>query len=573
MGRAFVAVADDAYAMYQNPAGLARLKTLQVSSMYSKLIEEVDYTQLGIVNAMSREALGIGYLKASVGGSLLARRDTVTDRIVPEGSGAIGYNSSVLFISYAVDPDKYFPHPYLKNLHLGGSLKIFSQALTGLPTADVSALGHDLDLGLIYTPTPWLSLGAAGYNVLPYNMGGQLMWGSGITESIPCGAKLGWAAKLLGRDGLREVKFLNQELYLAYDYEFFPYNRRPPLNHVGLEWLPGEILSLRIGMDQDAVAVGGGMIGYNNNFSAGIGLTLFRMRFDYAFHTFGELTENTTHFFSLTYGIEKEKPPVYAPPIPQIYLEIIEPDEKSITYSPYLIIKGKLLHPDLVKEIRINGAAANLYPDATFWAVAHLAKYGKNILEIKALSPTGRIQEVKSLIAVRLASFKDIRENHPLLETLGGLVVLGYVSGFKDGTFRPQNSITRADFINILQKTGKAPLIVKGYIAGTLRMQRALTRAEAVTMLSKFAQLKEPVYLYERPFSDVSTKHWAASAIAAAKKQGWLNYLKGKKFMPDQKITRMETIEILSQIEFIKERLGELFDRQDRVVPPETKGI
>jgi hypothetical protein len=92
-------------------------------------------------------------------------------------------------------------------------------------------------------------------------------------------------------------------------------------------------------------------------------------------------------------------------------------------------------------------------------------------------------------------------------------------------------------------------------------------------MLSKFAQLKEPVYLYERPFSDVSTKHWAASAIAAAKKQGWLNYLKGKKFMPDQKITRMETIEILSQIEFIKERLGELFDRQDRVVPPETKGI
>jgi hypothetical protein len=589
LGRAYVGAADDVYSMFQNPAGLAQIKTWQVGSMYSKLIEEVDYHLLAVSNPLSREAVGLGYIKASVGGSLLSKRDPVTDRIVPVGAGAIGYTSSVWFLSYAVSPDKYLPWPILKNVRLGSSLKIFHQALTGLPTEDVVALGHDLDLGIQYNPFSWLTVGAAGYNILTYNAGGRLIWGSGITEAIPASAKVGFAIKLIGDGGLTESRFFPQELVLSFDNEFTYMRNRPPLNHLGLEWRPGQILSVRLGLDQDAVAVGEGMIGIDNNLSAGLGLTLFNFRFDYAFHTFGALSANNTHFVSISYGIESVKPPPYVPPEFKEYVEITEPVDKLTAFIPYVIVKGKILDSKKVKEIRVNQDRANIYADNTFFSVMQLSNYGKNIIEVAGLNKAGRILGTEKITVIRLVSFKDVKERHPLRVKLGGLAALGYVSGFKDGTFRPEKGITRAEICSLLVKIIKgkdipvprrAPFkdvprrhwaaryinlaagsgLVKGYLDKTFRPERQISRAEAVALLVKYGNLEVPRYIYERPFPDVDLKYWAAKAIFAAKKNGLLDYLVGKNFGPKKKITRGEFVDILSKVEPVATKLIELLE-------------
>jgi len=585
LGRAYVGMADDAYSLFQNPAGLARTKSWQAASMYSKLIEEVDYNLFGFTYPLSRECLGLGYVKAAVGGSLLSRRDPVTDRIVPIG-GAIGYNSSVTFFSYSAALVKYFP--FLNNYYFGGSLKLFNQSLTGVPSGDASASGMDLDLGLQAKPYSWLTLGSTLYNLLPYAMGGRLTWSTQVSESIPASAKVGLAIKILGAGGLKEIRTLNQDLFFSYDYEFTPTQKRPALHHLGVEWVPHDILSLRLGSDQDAGAAGDGSLGVYNNFSAGIGITLFNTRFDYAFHTFGELPANNTHFFSLSYGIEREKWPPFAP-AKISYLQIDEPAEKSITFNPYAIIKGKVLDKSKVKEVKINSETINLYPDASFFAIAQLPKLGKNLVELVPYNPTGRMLESTKLTVIRVPTFSDVPDTHPLRQTVGGFALLGYVSGYPDQTFRPNGRITRAEMCKLLMKIKEVETaesskfkifrdvpathwaagfinrsaqeeLVKGYPNKTFGPSRNISRAEAVSILAKFAGLKVTERLFERPFPDMDIKHWAAPHIDLAKKAGLLDYLTGQKFNPKQAITRIEIIEILSKIEAVSKKLKELFD-------------
>lgn len=558
MGRAYTGVADDANSLFQNPSGLCSVRDWQMTSMYSKLIEEVDYSLLGITRSLSREALGIGYVSAMVGGSQLTKRDPVTDRIVPDSTGFIGYSSSVLSFAYAVSPEKYFTIPYISGLNLGGSIKVFNQALTGIPTADVSALGFDLDLGLQYKPFSYLTLALAGYNVLPYNLGGRLMWGSGITESIPASGKLGAAFKIFGKGSYWENRNDDVELLLSYDYEFTPQRIRPQLSHLGLEWKKAEIVSVRLGVDQDAVSDGVGGVGVNNNLSAGLGLTLFNLRFDYAFHTFGELANNNTHFVSLSYGIEKEKAPAYVPPEPVEFFAFSEPADKYVSFDPYIIIKGKLLEPKKVAAVKVNDESSNLYQNGTFMQVVPLKVYGINKLDGKAYGLTGRLLETRTTTVIRLKKFKDIKPQDPLREKIGALAVLGYISGTKDERFLAGSQITRGGLIDIMVKTGKAAMVVKGYEAEALKMDAPLTRAEAVTMLVNYSGLKLPSRIYEKPFPDIPVKYWAAKSIYAAKQAGILEYLKGKKFNPKLKATRYEIVEMLSRIDFIKEKITSL---------------
>lgn len=519
LGRAYVALADDVSTLFQNPAGIAALNKWQLTSMATNLLGEIQYAQVGGTLSLGSEAVGIGYVGASIGGSYLTRRDPVTNRIVPTGEGAIGYNSSVLFLSGATRR--------VKNLYLGYSLKLFSQELTGVPGGNVSALGQDLDLGAKYAALSWLNLGVGLQNILPYSSGGKLMWGSGITEAIPATVKLGTAFKLIGPGALREFRV--QKLTLSYDYEFYPRRaNRPALNHLGLEWLPWEELSFRIGLDQDAVARGDGGIGIDNNLAAGVGVSFYGARLDYAFHTFGGLSENNTHFFSLSYGPPEKKPAESFLPVAskEVYLKVVSPPDNFATFDATVLLSGEVLKQKDLQKITVNQVPVGifLYPNVTFAAEIPL-NIGRNTIEVEAVSQTGRIIDLDRKTVVRLKSFADIAENYENRETLGFLAALGYVNGFPttvglptivgfaDGTFRPEGFITQKQLLTLLSRIAKTPYPFKG-------SGKYVTRAEAVVMILSFAGLEEPKYIYEEPFADVRTAHWAARADNRRQKRG-----------------------------------------------------
>ncbi len=107
-------------------------------------------------------------------------------------------------------------------------------------------------------------------------------------------------------------------------------------------------------------------------------------------------------------------------------------------------------------------------------------------------------------------SFSDIQNNwsRAFITALAGI---GVISGSASGTFRPDNSITRAEFAVILAK--------------------AFPNAA-----------KKRQYL---PFVDVPSNFWAASAIQFAIETGFLNASAGStdnRFRPDNRVSRIELI-------------------------------
>lgn len=142
-----------------------------------------------------------------------------------------------------------------------------------------------------------------------------------------------------------------------------------------------------------------------------------------------------------------------------------------------------------------------------------------------------------------------------------------YTKGYPDGTVRPEASLTRAEAAAILYRVmekscverfhaesssfrdvpdGKwyttyvATLEKAGVIVdskdGNFRPNDAITRAELASMLAQFANVTGGT----NTFSDVPATHWAADYIAAAVRSGWIQGYPDGTFRPEQTIKRAE---------------------------------
>lgn len=110
-------------------------------------------------------------------------------------------------------------------------------------------------------------------------------------------------------------------------------------------------------------------------------------------------------------------------------------------------------------------------------------------------------------------------------------------SRFRDITFH----WGKRDFLVLL-----ALGVVTGYPDGTLRPDASVTRAEFIKMLAKLTGLQPKAD--EVPFKDLAG-HWSAPYVAAVCRAGWLNVNRyGKSFDPDGKLSREEMAEILSMV-------------------------
>ncbi len=118
----------------------------------------------------------------------------------------------------------------------------------------------------------------------------------------------------------------------------------------------------------------------------------------------------------------------------------------------------------------------------------------------------------------------------------------GIISGFEDGTFRPNEKVTRAQFANVISnliveefeniqtefsdienhwakdsiETIFAKGITLGYTDGTFRPNNLMTRAEFITMTNRLLERPNEYYTFET-FTDVDNSHWAYNEIMNAK--------------------------------------------------------
>lgn len=174
----------------------------------------------------------------------------------------------------------------------------------------------------------------------------------------------------------------------------------------------------------------------------------------------------------------------------------------------------------------------------------------------------------------------DPKPSTPVLTDISGhwaaapiqkLVALNAISGYPDGTFKPNNNITRAEFVSVLTKAYKLEAkgsaafedtashwakdaiaaaveagIVNGYSAERFGPNDLITREQMAVMIAKAAKLSEVEA--ESSFTDsADIAAWAQKAVAAVSSNGIMSGYKDGSLRPKGLATRAEAAAVILQ--------------------------
>lgn len=571
---------SDISALFGNPAALTGIQENQYSMMAGKFVNEVDYLSLSTVIPTNMGVFGIAYLNSQITYSGPAATTEVVDgiRIIPSTSEVANssYRNSAVYLSFGKPAKELINNSLLENMQLGGTLKIFSQDLSA-PGQAGTAQGYEMDVGMQYLFSPAVKFSLVGKNVMPASMGGKLTWSpTGLEETYPFFVRAGLKIDIEGGVPLPE-----NSLSIGLEYDAHLREEAPNLMHLGLEWGIGEILDLRVGMDQGYIGRGGfSVFDVSNNMTYGVGVSYKGWRFDYAFHEYYNLADNNTSYFSLTYGLP------YTPmvPVEEKRVEIV-PEDKSIVYQPAVKVGGEVLD-DKIKYIFIKDKYLDII-DGKFSREIDLM-LGKN--RVMVIGADDKKQEIFSerIRLLRLQSFQDVGKAYRAHDAVSALATLGIIKGYPGDMFKPENGITRAEFATLLARVAgydkskpvkKLPFkdlsrkhwaygpvgyavdkgLVKGYPDKTFKPNKKINRAEAITVVARFAGLDLDAAVDEIPYPDVPGRHWAVKGISAARSAGLLTHIK-ENFKPKQDISRGEVAAILAKVAVIKSKIDNLLN-------------
>lgn len=152
---------------------------------------------------------------------------------------------------------------------------------------------------------------------------------------------------------------------------------------------------------------------------------------------------------------------------------------------------------------------------------------------------------------------------------------VAYVHGYTDGTVGPNRNITRAETAVMLYRLltperseeitttsnsfSDVPVsawyskgvssmanggYVTGYSDGTFGGDKSITRAEFVTMMVRFVNPAEGT----KTFTDVPETYWAYQSISTATAVGWIAGYSDGSFGPEKPITRAEVMTIINRV-------------------------
>lgn len=172
-----------------------------------------------------------------------------------------------------------------------------------------------------------------------------------------------------------------------------------------------------------------------------------------------------------------------------------------------------------------------------------------------------------------------------------------YVKGYDDGTFLPQNNMTRAEaittlsriiadesefadvssaeygdvaesdwyspYIGLFQKLGYLDTLEKN---GNILPKNNITRGEFCELISKIYPIVSKKYISEKTFSDVDEKYPYARAVGLAGFTGIVGGYEDGTFRPDNLITRAEVVTMINRM------IGRTPADNDAVIFSDTNG-
>ena len=174
------------------------------------------------------------------------------------------------------------------------------------------------------------------------------------------------------------------------------------------------------------------------------------------------------------------------------------------------------------------------------------------------------------LLVLSMGAYADANTDlngHWAEETIGNWIDGGYINGYPDGSFKPENGITRAEFITLANKafgfTNKADFqysdvregdwfysevaiavaagYINGYPDGRMKPNQPISREEAASILMKIKKLQAEESMVEM-FSDHQRLQWSRGAVGAVVKANIMIGYPDGSFKPVNQIKRGEAV-------------------------------
>ena len=164
---------------------------------------------------------------------------------------------------------------------------------------------------------------------------------------------------------------------------------------------------------------------------------------------------------------------------------------------------------------------------------------------------------------------------HWASEDLSKWVEKGILQGYQNGMIKPDNNITRAEFVTLVNKVfgfyelsqkqfldvdntkwfsdeilkARASGYIVGYENNVFKPENYITRQESVVIMAKAFEIQNNNDSYMSKLKDGnSVNEYAKENVSAMLEKGYIAGYKDGTFKPDNYITRAETIKILNQI-------------------------
>lgn len=253
MAGAFGAIADDAFAIYYNPSGLAKLEKAELGATYLSYFADVNFGYITYADPATR----VGALGFSLSYLIV---DKMEKRLLDEAKiGEFNAKDIALTLAYA---KKDAAPGVMEDLSVGGALKLISSEID-----QTLAYTAALDLSASYSPTEKLNTTLAIQNI------SHGLKFKEVTDNLPLNLKLAGAYSV--SEDLKVALDINQYLI---DTKFYA--------SIGAEYWLAKKLALRLGYKYgyDTASLGS-IVGL----SAGMGFRIWGAGLDYAFVPFGDL--------------------------------------------------------------------------------------------------------------------------------------------------------------------------------------------------------------------------------------------------------------------------------------------
>ena len=254
MGGASAAVANDATATVWNVAGLSRVKSTSIASMYNAK-DQLDRRHNFLALAQTIQnvgTFGLAWINAGVSG---IERYSSAD--VHEGTFDSSDNAFLLSYGAIFQP-----------VRLGGGIKILSQKID--PQLDETSMGFGgLDIGILADPIDRATVGLTIQNV----------FGKIGDASVPIQLRMGTALRLLPEENL--------VLAVDLDKAFVDLEGQTAVLRMGAEYWAAKLIGFRLGVTSE------------KEFSAGLGVSISDISLDYAYSIRRDGLEPDVHYVSI----------------------------------------------------------------------------------------------------------------------------------------------------------------------------------------------------------------------------------------------------------------------------------